>query len=131
MVPPVGSLLINAPGGDLYSGAALVDCLRSRETSIYTVVLGIAASVAYLLAITATGRYGMPHCRLIHHGIEGGSGINGLGAFVASAQAPTGLGKYLMRSTSYRFPGFKNAVKSNSSGPKMEFKKAPKTRNPQ
>jgi ATP-dependent protease ClpP protease subunit len=65
-------LLINAPGGDLYSGAALVDCLRSRETSIYTVVLGIAASVAYLLAITATGRYGMPHCRLIHHGIEGG-----------------------------------------------------------
>ena len=35
-------------------------------------MLGIAASVAYLLAITATGRYGMPHCRLIHHGIEGG-----------------------------------------------------------
>jgi ATP-dependent protease ClpP protease subunit len=65
-------LLINAPGGDLYSGAALVDCLRSRETSIYTVVLGIAASVAYLLAITATDRYGMLHCRLIHHGIEGG-----------------------------------------------------------
>ena len=65
-------LLINAPGGDLYSGAALVDCLRSRESGIYTVVLGIAASVAYLLAITATGRYGMPHCRLIHHGIEGG-----------------------------------------------------------
>ncbi len=46
-------LLINAPGGDLYSGAALVDCLRSRESGIYTVVLGIAASVAYLLAITA------------------------------------------------------------------------------
>jgi hypothetical protein len=62
---------------------------------------------------------------------EGISGINGLGAFVASAQAPTGLGKYLMRSSSYRFPGFKNAVKSNSSGPKMEFKKAPKTRKPQ
>jgi ATP-dependent protease ClpP protease subunit len=49
-------LLLNAPGGDLYSGAALVDCLRSRESGIYTVVLGIAASVAYLLAITATGR---------------------------------------------------------------------------
>ena len=65
-------LLINAPGGDLYSGAALVDCLQSRESGIYTVVLGIAASVAYLLAITAKGRYGMPHCRLIHHGIEGG-----------------------------------------------------------
>jgi ATP-dependent protease ClpP protease subunit len=72
-------LLINAPGSDLYTGAALVDCLRSRETSIYTVVLGIAASVAYLLAVSASGRYGMPHGRLIHHGIEGGkSGRVGL-----------------------------------------------------
>ena len=25
-----------------------------------------------LLVITAKGRYGMPHCRLMHHGIEGG-----------------------------------------------------------
>ena len=44
---------------------------RTCSRSLWCTPL-IAASVAYLLAITATGRYGMPHCRLIHHGIEGG-----------------------------------------------------------
>jgi ATP-dependent protease ClpP protease subunit len=54
------NLLVDAPGGDLFSGVALMDGCRSWS-AVLAVVLGIAAAIAYHLVIAVTWRYGLAH----------------------------------------------------------------------
>nr|QFV17995.1 ATP-dependent Clp protease proteolytic subunit [Nigella damascena] len=56
-------LLLNTPGGGLLQGASLFDLMQFLQPDIYTVCVGLAASIgSYLLAGgTATKRIAFPH----------------------------------------------------------------------
>ncbi len=69
-LPKRCNLLVDAPGGDLYSGVALMDGCRSWA-AVLAVVLGVAAAIAYHLVLSVPWRYGLAHCRLTNHRVEG------------------------------------------------------------
>nr|YP_009581469.1 clp protease proteolytic subunit [Nigella damascena]QBK49534.1 clp protease proteolytic subunit [Nigella damascena] len=62
-------LLLNTPGGGLLQGASLFDLMQFLQPDIYTVCVGLAASIgSYLLAGgTATKRIAFPHARVMVH----------------------------------------------------------------
>lgn len=45
-------LLINSPGGDVFDGIAIVNALRRHKAKVITVVEGLAASAASLIAVS-------------------------------------------------------------------------------
>jgi ATP-dependent Clp protease protease subunit len=67
-------LYINSPGGDCYSGLAIYDTMQAIKASVYTNVMGMAASMAFILAISGEKkhRYAMKHSRLMLHQPLGG-----------------------------------------------------------
>jgi ATP-dependent Clp protease, protease subunit len=62
-------MYINSPGGDCYSGLAIYDTIQFIGTQVNTCVMGIAASMAFLLAISGERghRYALKHSRLMMH----------------------------------------------------------------
>ncbi len=69
-------LYINSPGGDCYSGLAIYDTMQMIKAPVYTCVMGLAASMAYVLSISGEKkhRYALPHSRLMQHQPWGGPG---------------------------------------------------------
>lgn len=69
-------LYINSPGGDCYSGLAIYDTMQMIKAPVYTCVMGLAASMAYVLSISGEKkhRYALPHSRLMMHQPWGGPG---------------------------------------------------------
>jgi ATP-dependent Clp protease, protease subunit len=69
-------LYINSPGGDCYSGLAIYDTMQMIKAPVYTCVMGLAASMAYVLSIAGEKkhRYALPHSRLMMHQPWGGPG---------------------------------------------------------
>lgn len=67
-------LYINSPGGDCYSGLAIYDMMQMIKTPVYTCVMGLAASMAYVLSISGEKkhRYALRHSRLMMHQPLGG-----------------------------------------------------------
>lgn len=67
-------LYINSPGGDVYSGLAIYDMMKAIKTPVYTCVMGMAASMAFVLAIAGKKkhRYALAHSRLMMHQPLGG-----------------------------------------------------------
>jgi ATP-dependent Clp protease protease subunit len=67
-------LYINSPGGDCYSGLAIYDTMQAIKAPVYTNVMGMAASMAFILAISGEKkhRYAMKHSRLMLHQPLGG-----------------------------------------------------------
>lgn len=69
-------MYINSPGGDCYSGLAIYDTMQIINAPVYTYVMGMAASMAFILAISGEKkhRYALKHSRLMMHQPWGGPG---------------------------------------------------------
>ncbi len=67
-------LYINSPGGDVYSGLAIYDTMRMIKSPVYTCVMGLAASMAFILSIAGEKghRYALPNSKLMLHQPLGG-----------------------------------------------------------
>ena len=70
------SMYINSPGGDVYSGLAVYDTMQAIDVPPTTCVMGVAASMAFILAIAGRKkhRYALKHSRLMCHQPWGGPG---------------------------------------------------------
>ena len=74
------SLYINSPGGEVYSGLAILDTMNYIKCDVSTICVGMAASMgSFLLASGTKGkRFALPNSEiLIHQPLIGGQGISG------------------------------------------------------
>lgn len=69
------SLYINSPGGEVYSGLAILDTMNFIKPQVSTICVGMAASMAaVLLASGAKGkRFCLPHSKVMIHQPSGGA----------------------------------------------------------
>lgn len=69
------SLYINSPGGEVYSGLAILDTMNYIKPDVSTIFVGMAASMAaVLLAAGAKGkRFSLPHSKIMIHQPSGGA----------------------------------------------------------
>lgn len=67
-------LYINSPGGEVYSGLAIYDTMQAIKTPVYTCVMGLAASMAFVLSVAGEKkhRFALTHSRLMQHQPLGG-----------------------------------------------------------
>ena len=63
------TMLINSPGGEVYSGFAIYDMIRFVATPVTTVVVGLAASMGSIIPLAAStgNRYALPHAKFLIH----------------------------------------------------------------
>lgn len=63
------TLFINSPGGSLFSGFAIYDAMQFIKPQVYTLCLGIAASMASVILIggEVTKRIALPNARIMMH----------------------------------------------------------------
>ena len=69
------SLYINSPGGEVYSGLAILDTMNIIKPQVSTICVGMAASMAaVLLSAGAKGkRFCLPHSKVMIHQPSGGA----------------------------------------------------------
>ena len=69
------SLYINSPGGEVYSGLAILDTMNFIKPHVSTICVGMAASMAaVLLSAGAKGkRFCLPHSKVMIHQPSGGA----------------------------------------------------------
>lgn len=69
------SLYINSPGGEVYSGLAILDTMHFIKPQVSTICVGMAASMAaVLLSAGAKGkRFCLPHSKVMIHQPSGGA----------------------------------------------------------
>ena len=69
------SLYINSPGGEVYSGLAILDTMNFIKPQVSTICVGMAASMAaVLLSAGAKGkRFCLPHSEVMIHQPSGGA----------------------------------------------------------
>ena len=69
------SLYINSPGGEVYSGLAILDTMNLIKPQVSTICVGMAASMAaVLLSAGAKGkRFCLPHSKVMIHQPSGGA----------------------------------------------------------
>ena len=69
------TIYINSPGGSVYAGLGIYDVMQFVSPDISTVNTGIAASMAYVLAVAGAEkkRYSLPHARFMQHQPLGGA----------------------------------------------------------
>jgi len=69
------TIYINSPGGSVYAGLGIYDVMQYVSPDIITVNTGIAASMAYVLAVSGTKgkRCSLPHARHMQHQPLGGA----------------------------------------------------------
>lgn len=69
------SLYINSPGGEVYSGLAILDTINFIKPQVSTICVGMAASMAaVLLSAGAKGkRFCLPHSKVMIHQPSGGA----------------------------------------------------------
>lgn len=67
-------LYINSPGGSVYDGLFIYDTMQLSNAPIHTYVTGMAASMAFVLAVSGEPghRYGLKHSRFMQHQPSGG-----------------------------------------------------------
>lgn len=68
-------LYINSPGGDVYGGLAVYDCMRMLKSPITTICIGTAASMGAILFLAGEKRLMLPSSRVMIHdpSFSGGS----------------------------------------------------------
>ena len=68
-------LYINSPGGIITSGMAIYDTMKFVKADVETIVMGMAASMASVLASSGTKgkRFGLPHSQVLIHQPSGGA----------------------------------------------------------
>ena len=69
------SLYINSPGGEVYSGLAILDTMNFIKPQVSTICVGMAASMAAVLrSAGAKGkRFCLPHSKVMIHQPSGGA----------------------------------------------------------
>jgi len=69
------TIYINSPGGSVYAGLGIYDVMQLVSPDIATVNTGIAASMAYVLAVSGAKkkRHSLPHARYMQHQPLGGA----------------------------------------------------------
>jgi len=69
------SLYINSPGGVVSSGLAIYDTINFIQSDIQTITMGMAASMASVLASSGTKgkRFALPHAQVMIHQPSGGA----------------------------------------------------------
>lgn len=74
------TVIINSPGGEMYSGFGIFDMIRLIEAPVYTVVCGLAASMGSIIsfAVPKERRYATPNSKMMIHqpllsGLMGGT----------------------------------------------------------
>lgn len=60
-------LYINSGGGSICDGYGLIDAIRTSKTPVYTVNVGLCASMALLVFIAGHKRFTMPHSEFLLH----------------------------------------------------------------
>lgn len=65
-------IYINSPGGDVYSGLSIYDTIQYINSPVYTVVTGLAASMAFIISICGEKRYALPNSKLMMHQVISG-----------------------------------------------------------
>jgi ATP-dependent Clp protease protease subunit len=62
-------MYINSPGGDIYSGLAILDTMQYIKPDVSTIAVGLSASMgAVLLAAGEKGkRFALPHAKIMIH----------------------------------------------------------------
>ncbi len=62
-------LYINNPGGEVYSGMAIIDTMNFISCDVSTICVGLAASMASLILASGTKgkRFALPHSRIMIH----------------------------------------------------------------
>jgi ATP-dependent Clp protease protease subunit len=67
-------MYINTPGGQIYSGLAIVDTMKYIKCDISTIAIGIAASMGSVLLAMGTKekRYSLPNSKILIHQPLGG-----------------------------------------------------------
>lgn len=60
-------IYINSPGGSVYSGLAIYDTMNYIASPVNTVITGLAASMAYIIAIAGEYRVALPNSKLMQH----------------------------------------------------------------
>jgi ATP-dependent Clp protease protease subunit len=69
------SIYINSPGGSISDGLAIIDAMRSVPCPVATYIVGVAASMASVIACCGTKgrRFALPHAEhMMHQGRIGG-----------------------------------------------------------
>ncbi len=68
-------LYINSPGGVITSGMAIYDTMNFIKADVQTIVMGMAASMASVLASSGTKgkRFALPHAQVLIHQPSGGA----------------------------------------------------------
>ncbi|MEJ6400266.1 ATP-dependent Clp protease proteolytic subunit [Nicoliella lavandulae] len=68
-------LYINSPGGVITSGMAIYDTMKFVKSDVQTIVMGMAASMASVLASSGTKgkRFALPHSQVMIHQPSGGA----------------------------------------------------------
>ncbi len=63
------TLLVNSPGGDIFSGLAIYDMLRFVSAPIISIVSGLAASMGSIIPLAADKgrRYALPNAKFLIH----------------------------------------------------------------
>jgi len=66
-------LYICSPGGSVAAGLALLDVMQHVSAPVFTVAIGLTASMAAILLIAGEPgyRYALPHTRILLHSIQG------------------------------------------------------------
>lgn len=69
------SLYINSPGGVVTAGLAIYDTMNFIKADVQTIVMGMAASMASVLASSGTKgkRFALPHSEVMIHQPSGGA----------------------------------------------------------
>ncbi|MCK8625066.1 ATP-dependent Clp protease proteolytic subunit [Apilactobacillus sp. TMW 2.2459] len=68
-------LYINSPGGVITAGMAIYDTMKFIKADVQTIVMGMAASMASVLASSGTKgkRFALPHSQVLIHQPSGGA----------------------------------------------------------
>jgi ATP-dependent Clp protease protease subunit len=70
-IPPANRkpilLIINTVGGDVYPGLALTDIMLQSETPIYTLGMGLVASMGYTIYLAGKKRYSFQNTTYLQH----------------------------------------------------------------
>ncbi|MCM1524169.1 MAG: ATP-dependent Clp protease proteolytic subunit [Ruminococcus sp.] len=61
------TLYINSPGGEVMSGLAIYDFIKIMKSSVKTVCIGDAASMAAIIFLAGAKREMLPHSRILIH----------------------------------------------------------------
>jgi len=71
-------LYVASPGGQIDAGFALIDAILTSQTPVYTINIGFAYSMGFLIMLAGHKRFSMPNAKYLLH--DGSNGVWDSGA---------------------------------------------------